>query len=126
MKKKIKKQALRRTVEDKKTKTLKRKRKTAARRVVKQKLYYSPRKSELAVVFVKAEENPIISPKPENNWENWQTFNPGVILLDDKVHILYRAIGEDGISRLGYAVSYDGFQVKERLSFPVYQEQLKQ
>src|SRR3989338_7113157 len=76
--------------------------------------------------LIKSEENPIISPKPENNWEAWQTFNPGVILLNNKVHFLYRAIGEDGISRLGYAVSSDGFRIDERLSHPVYEHQVKE
>lgn len=78
-----------------------------------------------AASFVRAEENPIISPKPENGWEAGQTFNPGVILLDNKVHFLYRAIGEDGISRLGYAVSSDGFTIDERLSYPVYEHKTK-
>lgn len=67
------------------------------------------------------EENPIITPNAENGWEAWQTFNPGVILLNDKIHFLYRAIGEDGISRLGYAVSSDGYHIDERLSYPVYE-----
>lgn len=75
-------------------------------------------------LLVKLKENPIISPKPENDWESWQTFNPGVILLDNKVHFLYRAIGEDGISRLGYAVSSDGFHIDERLPYPVYEHKL--
>lgn len=83
------------------------------------------RRQPSAIVLIRSEENPIIAPKTENKWESWQTFNPGVILLDNKVHIFYRAIGEDGISRLGYTVSYDGFKIDERLSFPVYQEQLK-
>lgn len=97
---------------DKKTKAPKGKRKAVAR------------KRGRAVALVRAEENPIISPKPENGWETWQTFNPGVILLDNKVHLLYRAIGEDGISRLGYAVSSDGFTIDERLSYPVYEHKL--
>lgn len=71
--------------------------------------------------LVRHDENPIIMPVPENGWEAWQTFNPGVILLDDKVHFLYRAIGEDGISRLGYAVSSDGLHIDDRLSYPVYE-----
>jgi len=73
------------------------------------------KKSISALVFTKSEENPIISPKSENNWEAWQTFNPGVILIDNKVHFLYRAIGKDGISRLGYAVSSNGFYIDKRL-----------
>ncbi|MDP3987544.1 MAG: glycosidase [Candidatus Levybacteria bacterium] len=76
--------------------------------------------------LIKSEENPIIAPRPENGWEAWQTFNPAVILLDDKVHFLYRAIGEDGISRLGYAVSNDGFTIDERLSYPVYEHKTKE
>lgn len=76
--------------------------------------------------LIRYRDNPIISPKAENGWEAWQTFNPGVILLDDKVHFLYRAIGEDGISRLGYAVSGDGFTVDERLPYPVYEHKTKE
>ncbi len=73
------------------------------------------------VELVKFTENPIILPKKENGWEAWQTFNPGVILLNDKIRFLYRAIGEDGISRLGYAASEDGFHIDERLPYPVYE-----
>ncbi len=71
-------------------------------------------------------ENPIISPVKDNDWESWQTFNPGVVLLDDKIHFFYRAIGEDGISRLGYASSNDGFHIEKRLSFPIYEHPVKQ
>ncbi len=69
-------------------------------------------------------ENPVISPDIKNDWESWQTFNPGVILLKDKVHFIYRAIGEDGISRLGYAVSDDGFKIDERLSYSIYEHRI--
>ncbi len=68
---------------------------------------------------------PIITPQKENNWEAWQTFNPAAIVLDNKVHFLYRAIGIDGISRLGYASSSDGFKIRERLSFPVFEHKVK-
>ncbi len=73
------------------------------------------------VALQKPEENIILAPNPENEWEAWQTFNPGVILLENKVHIIYRAIGKDGISRLGYAISEDGFTITERLSYPIYE-----
>ena len=76
------------------------------------------------IVLVKSEENPIIEPKPTSDWENWQTFNPGVILLNNKVHFLYRAIGRDGLSRFGYAVSNDGLIIDERLPQPVYEHSL--
>lgn len=78
------------------------------------------------LILVKPPENPILTPKAENGWEAWQTFNPGVISLDGKIHFLYRAIGEDGISRLGYAVSNDSFTIDERLSYPVYEHKIKE
>lgn len=81
-----------------------------------------PKKKRYSVpTLAKFIENPIISPQHQNGWEAWQTFNPGVILLNDKVHFLYRAIGQDGISRLGYAASGDGFTIDERLPYPVYE-----
>lgn len=83
------------------------------------------RKKKADFELVKFIKNPIISPNKENGWEAWQTFNPGVILLNDKVHFLYRAIGEDGISRLGYAASDDGFHIDERLPYPVYEHKIK-
>jgi len=68
--------------------------------------------------------NPIISPKGENFWESNQTFNPGAVLIDDEVHFIYRAVGNDGISRFGKAKSRNGLIVNERVNFPVYQHQL--
>jgi len=77
------------------------------------------------IALTRTEQNPIIAPRPENGWEAWQTFNPGAILVNDKVHFLYRGIGHDGISRFGYAVSNDGFTIYDRLSYPVYTHETK-
>ena len=104
-----------------KGKQKKRKKKKRTKRTVKKR----GRKKTSPLILIKLPEGPIISARAENGWEAWQTFNPGVILLDNKVHILYRAIGEDGISRLGYAISGDGLKIDERLFSPVYQHQLK-
>ncbi len=68
----------------------------------------------------KSDLNPIIEPREENNWESWQTFNPAAIYLDQEVHFLYRAIGEGGVSVLGYASSKDGIKIKERPSSLAY------
>lgn len=65
--------------------------------------------------------NPVIEPKSQHRWESSQTFNPGAVLLEGKVHLLYRAIGDDGISRFGYAASEGGFTIEERLEYPVYE-----
>ncbi len=73
------------------------------------------------IFLIKPILNPILKPRVEYDWENWQTFNPGVIFLDKKIHFLYRAIGRDGISRLGYANSLNGFYLNERLNYPVYE-----
>jgi predicted GH43/DUF377 family glycosyl hydrolase len=65
-------------------------------------------------------ENPIITPKPGSSWESKYTFNPAAILLDNKVHIIYRAMNDDDKSSLGYAVSSDGLHIDERLHDPIY------
>lgn len=56
---------------------------------------------------VRASENPILSPT-DRWWENQFVFNPAVLEYKGKVHMLYRAHGEDHLSRIGHAVSDDG------------------
>jgi predicted GH43/DUF377 family glycosyl hydrolase len=65
-------------------------------------------------------KNPIIEPKADNDWEKEATFNPAALYLDDKIHLLYRAIGENGMSVLGYASSSDGVTIDERLNYPIF------
>ena len=66
--------------------------------------------------------NPLISPLPHRDWEANGTFNPAAIEDDDgRVHLLYRAIGHDGMSRIGHASSGDGFSFDTRSSYPVYE-----
>ncbi|MBU1046472.1 hypothetical protein KKH36_01680 [Patescibacteria group bacterium] len=64
--------------------------------------------------------NPIIKPKVENNWESKATFNPAALNTGDKIHLIYRAIGQNDMSVLGYASSEDGFNFNERLDTPIY------
>lgn len=66
------------------------------------------------------EQNPIITPNYNNAWEVWETFNPAAILLENKIHIIYRAMSRDHTSVMGYAISDDGFNVSERLNEPIY------
>lgn len=66
------------------------------------------------------EGNPIIAPDPEHTWESKYTFNAAAINEGGKTHILYRAMGDDSTSVLGYAESNDGFEVYGRLDEPVY------
>jgi len=72
-------------------------------------------------LLIKPKDNLIIMPIADHDWEAWQVFNPGVIVLEDRIHFIYRAIGVDGISRFGYASSSDGFLIDERLPHPVYE-----
>ncbi|MDP3965348.1 MAG: hypothetical protein Q8Q13_00945, partial [bacterium] len=53
-------------------------------------------------------KNPILEPSPDVFWENAAVFNPAAFYDGERVHLLYRALGQDGISRIGYAVSDDG------------------
>ena len=64
--------------------------------------------------------NPILKPEPLHNWESRFVFNPAVVYDGQLFHMLYRAQGEDMVSRLGYAVSVDGVHFK-RLNEPVFE-----
>lgn len=64
--------------------------------------------------------NPILLPIEGNPWETKLTFNPTAVYDDNKVHILYRAMGNDDTSVMGYASSRDGFHLDERLNYPIY------
>jgi beta-1,2-mannobiose phosphorylase / 1,2-beta-oligomannan phosphorylase len=56
-------------------------------------------------------KNPILLPNESNWWESKAVFNCGILYYEDKIHMLYRAVGEyeKYISRAGYASSTDGF-----------------
>ena len=75
------------------------------------------RRTELAV---RAKENPILAPLKEHLWESRATFNAAAIDLGGSVHLLYRAMGEDGTSMLGYAASKNGVKITARQSSPAY------
>jgi predicted GH43/DUF377 family glycosyl hydrolase len=64
--------------------------------------------------------NPVLRPLPEHWWESEAVFNPAAFVHDNRVHIFYRAMGRDGISRIGYASSPDGVRFDERMKTPVY------
>jgi predicted GH43/DUF377 family glycosyl hydrolase len=47
-------------------------------------------------------------------------FNAAAIDLGGRVHLLYRAMGEDNTSTIGYAATKDGVKILERAEEPVY------
>ena len=63
--------------------------------------------------------NPILKPIKGHAWEKY-VYNPGAILLEDRIHIIYRAFSKDRVSRFGYASTKDGFKIDERLSEPIF------
>lgn len=71
-------------------------------------------------VFVRYEKNPIFRPIEKHAWENKAVFNPGAIELDGNVHLVYRAMGEDNTSVLGYAISKNGNNFTGRSKEPIY------
>lgn len=64
-------------------------------------------------------KNPILRPKKQNDWESKLVFNPAAVYENGLFHLLYRAVGEDNISRIGYAVSANGYEFF-RLDKPVF------
>lgn len=67
----------------------------------------------------RAPENPIMSPGVYA-WESQAVFNPAALDSGGRVHLFYRALGPDGLSRIGYASSPDGVNFDVRLTHPVY------
>ncbi|NVN96949.1 hypothetical protein HXX01_01820 [Candidatus Nomurabacteria bacterium] len=92
--------------------------KKASRKIVKKAITKKPH-----VVYElklnKSTKNPILGPGLYS-WESQAVFNPAAIYSGGLIHLFYRALGEDGISRIGYANSKDGINFDNRLSYPIY------
>ncbi len=75
----------------------------------------------MTIKLVRDQRNPILLPKPNNLWESSFIFNAAVVYDGDEdlFHMVYRAMGPDSISRIGYAVSKDGVHFA-RLDKPVF------
>jgi predicted GH43/DUF377 family glycosyl hydrolase len=66
------------------------------------------------------EHNPILEPIGTHSWESRLVFNAAAFAGNNRVHLLYRAMGDDNISRIGLASSSDGYVFDERLPLPVF------
>ncbi|MFA5840764.1 MAG: hypothetical protein WC847_00610 [Candidatus Paceibacterota bacterium] len=84
-------------------------------RKTKSKTNRTPKTLKLSRSF----NNPIIGPR-SYSWESQAVFNPAVVSLGGRIHLFYRALGDDGVSRIGYASSKDGINFDDRLLYPVY------
>jgi predicted GH43/DUF377 family glycosyl hydrolase len=64
--------------------------------------------------------NPILEPIGTHKWESQLVFNAAAFTHNKKIHLLYRAMGNDHISRIGYATSTDGYHIDERFPTPIF------
>ena len=79
------------------------------------------KRAKKPVKLKRAKNNPIIEPRLYP-WESKATFNPAAIKAGDKVHLLYRAVGDNDSSVLGYASSKDGLNIDERPTYFIYKK----
>jgi predicted GH43/DUF377 family glycosyl hydrolase len=79
------------------------------------------RRHDAAPRLRRFDNNPILVPRPEHGWESHFVFNAAAVQLGDGVHLVYRAIGDDGISRLGHAAGFDGRHFSHRNGSPVFE-----
>jgi predicted GH43/DUF377 family glycosyl hydrolase len=63
--------------------------------------------------------NPVITPS-HHEWESRATFNPAAVAYKDVVHLLYRAVGSDDRSVLGYAAMRKDGKIVDRQTKPAY------
>lgn len=75
---------------------------------------------KLNLKLERAKENPILVPIKNHFWESKAVFNPAAILLERKVHLIYRAMSEDNTSYFGYATTSDGVHIDYRSPEPIY------
>jgi predicted GH43/DUF377 family glycosyl hydrolase len=75
--------------------------------------------------FKRSEDNPVLLPNKENEWEAEATFNGCPIIHSERIHLLYRAVSspqkvqgvEMNLSTIGHALSTDGIHFKYRRQF---------
>lgn len=71
------------------------------------------------LTLAKSPSNPILKPGT-HPWTAEAVLNPAAAVIGGRTHLVYRAIGMDGVSRLGYASSADGIVFDDRPPYPAY------
>jgi predicted GH43/DUF377 family glycosyl hydrolase len=61
----------------------------------------------------------IILEKTTHSFENEGVLNPGVIKIDDKIHLFYRAVAKDNFSTIGYCALSSPMVVESRNDKPL-------
>ncbi|MBI3572454.1 hypothetical protein HY091_02915 [Candidatus Kaiserbacteria bacterium] len=70
-------------------------------------------------MLVRISCNPVLSPG-SHPWNAQSVLNPAAVALGGRTHLVYRAIGMDGVSRLGYASSGNGLIFDDQLPYAIY------
>lgn len=94
--------------------------KTKLKRKVVRKTKITSKKKIKPLHLRRVSGNPIIRPALSSYWESEAVFNPGAIVHEGRIHLFYRALGPDGVSRIGYASSKDGVNFDIHHPHPVY------
>ena len=72
------------------------------------------------MLFTRSSHNPILT-VTDSWWEARAVFNPGAVIHEGRVALVYRAVGADGVSRFGLAWSADGERIDEPSRLPFYE-----
>lgn len=89
-------------------------------------LFSKPIREKIAVILrlkrpalERPAQNPVLKPG-KHLWTAEAVMNPAALVLGGRTHLIYRAIGNDGVSRLGHASSEDGLVFDDQNSYPAY------
>ncbi|NOZ86208.1 MAG: hypothetical protein GXP49_08065 [Deltaproteobacteria bacterium] len=63
---------------------------------------------------------PILRPIAGHSWESTYVLNAAAVRLNREIYILYRAFGDDKVSRIGLAWTRDGVNIDGRIDEPVF------
>jgi predicted GH43/DUF377 family glycosyl hydrolase len=86
--------------------------------VVRQKSASTP---PLSATMERPLDHPMFEPIAAHSWESRYVLNAAAVRLQGRVYILYRAYGDDEISRIGLVWSKDGVTVDGRLDRPIFE-----
>jgi predicted GH43/DUF377 family glycosyl hydrolase len=75
----------------------------------------------LARKLVRPVDGPILEPIADHAWESRYVLNAAAVRLSGTIYILYRAFGDDEISRVGLAWTRDGVHIDGRLDRPIFE-----
>jgi predicted GH43/DUF377 family glycosyl hydrolase len=67
----------------------------------------------LQISVQRSEHNPLLTPLPDLKWASKKVYNPTACVDDEGVlHMIFRASGDDSVSRLGHALSREGVSLQ--------------